>query len=166
MGRDDEVEVEVGDLVLVDDGLDALEAGDHADLVEVGHDGGGAVLEDALGERADGEVGALGVDVAVDEAGGDVVATGVDDLGALADAVVHVAHGRDATVADGDAAVVDLCRVDIDDLAALDDEVGGHLALGDVQKLHVHVRSYLSVMPTRCPCCPAFLPVYSVPLSH
>ena len=48
------------------------------------------------------------MDVPVDEAGRDEHALRVDDLRALADAVIHIAHGGDGLIADGDAAIVDL----------------------------------------------------------
>ena len=132
MRRHHEVEVEVGGLVFCDDGLDALDAADHAHLVEVGHDRGGAVLEDRLCEGPDGEVGAFRVDVAVDEAGGDEGALRVDHLGPLADRVVDVAHRRDALPADGHACV------DVDDLPAGDDDVCRLLAACNCQKPLVH----------------------------
>ncbi len=101
MGGNDEVQVEVGRLVLLKHGLDALDAGHHADLVQVGHNGGGAVLEHALGEGADGQVGAFRMDVPVDEAGRDEHALRVDDLRALADAVIHIAQWPSRSFPDG-----------------------------------------------------------------
>ena len=155
--RHDEEQVEVGDLVLLDDGLDALQTRNDADLMQVGHDRGGAVLEHGLGKRADREVGAFGMHVRVDEAGRDEHAARIDDLRGRALAILHIADRGDPVVDDRDAAVVDLARVDVDDLAVLDDDVSRALSAGNCQQLHVHANP---------PCSYSLFPFRYLPARH
>ena len=77
-------------------------------------------------------------DVPIEEAGRQIIAPGVDDLCPLADAVCHIADVRDLVAADGHAALIDLARVNIDDLTILDDQIGRLRPLCNSQQFLVH----------------------------
>ena len=140
--RHDEVQIEVGDLVLLKHGLDAGKTRHHADFVKVGHDGGGAMLEHSFREGTNGQVGAFRMDIPVDEARGDEGPLSVDCARSFADTVVDVADRRDGLVANRHAAVVDLARVDVDDATARDDHVGRLGSTCNAQKFPVHALSF------------------------
>ncbi len=125
MGRNDEVDRQIGVLRFLQDGLDAFQSGNDADLMQVGHDAGGTVLQNAFCKGTDGQTGAFGMDVTVQETGRDVVSLCVDHLGVFADAVRYIAHSRDGITADSNTAIIDLAGVDIDDLTVVDHQVGG-----------------------------------------
>ena len=78
------------------------------------------------------------MDVPIEKAGRQIIAPGVDDLRPLADAVCHIADGRDLVAADGHAALIDLARVNIDDLTILDDQIGRLRPLCNSQQFLVH----------------------------
>ena len=121
--------------------LHALHAGDDGDLHQVAGHGGGAVLDHHLGKLGVGEHAALNVNVGVDEAGRQVLAGSVDDLGVRATAALgQVAHSGNAFSGDGDVGGVDLCGVDIDQLAATDDYVSGSLPLCHCDEPVIHHR--------------------------
>ena len=56
----------------------------------------------------------------------------------VADAVCHIADGRDLVAADGHAALIDLARVNMDDLTILDDQIGRLHPLCNSQQFLVH----------------------------
>ena len=75
------------------------------------------------------------MDVAVEEAGCQVAAGGVDHARALADAVGGVAHVCHAAAGDRDVDVLlDLAGVDVHEARVLDDGLGRSGALGDGDK--------------------------------
>ena len=63
------------------------------------------------------------MDVAVHKARSDVLAGGVNDLGIRTDGIIHVAHCRNPAVADGHTALIDLAGINVDQLAALDNQI-------------------------------------------
>ena len=134
VGGNDEVNSQVGGLCFLQHSFDAFQAGNNADLVQVGHDAGGAVQQNALSEGTDCQGRAFGMDVAVQEAGSDVVALGVDDLGVLADAVSNIAHSSDLIATDSNATVVDFTGEDVYDLTVVNDQIGGLQALGNSEQ--------------------------------
>ena len=144
MRRNDEIQIQIGDFVFSQHGFNALNARNNAHFVQVGHDGGGAMLQNALGKGANCQVGTFGMNVAVNEAGSDVLAAGVNDLGALADAVFNVAHCRDGLIANSHATFVNFARVHVDNLAILNDHVCRFSTTSYRKKLLVHARPFLS----------------------
>ena len=138
MGGHDEVDFQICGLGLLQNGLDALQTGDHTHLVQVGHDTGGTVGQHRLRKGPDGQRRALGVNMSIQEAGGQILSAGVHHTGVLAHAVGHVAHGGNGISADGHSAVIDLTGVHIDDLAVLDDQVSGLEPLGDSEQVLIH----------------------------
>lgn len=121
--------------------LHTLHAGDDGDLHQVAGHGGGAVLDHHLGKLGVGEHAALNVDVGVDEAGGQVLAGGVDDLGVRAAAAFgQLAYGGNALSGNGDVGGVNLCGVNVDQLAAPDDHVSGSLPLSHCDEPVIHHR--------------------------
>jgi hypothetical protein len=118
---------------LVEHPPDAVEAEHVGDLVVVDQDGRRAVRQDGLGEPLDGHRRGLDVQVGVDQAGDEVGAAGVEDLGLGAARVRGVAEHRDPAGAHRDVdAVEDLARVDVDEPPAGDQQVGGPAAHADV----------------------------------
>lgn len=133
VGRHHEINFQVCGLGLLQDGLDALQPGHHAHLVQVRHNAGGAVCQHRLGKGPDGQRGAFRMDMSVQEAGGQILSLRVHHPGALADTVFHIAHGSDGVAADGHAAVIDLTGIDIDHLAVPDHQIGRSLTLRNGQ---------------------------------
>ena len=81
--------------------LYSLQAQHIADLMGIHKNTRGAVGDDSPGVLPHGDHGGFHVDMAVQEAGGDGGAVGVDDLGVLPDAVGGVPHQGDAAHGDG-----------------------------------------------------------------
>ena len=75
---------------------------DDEDLVEPGDDRRGAERHDRLGEAGDRHLRAFDVQMAVDHAGAEIVARGVDDLRFLDRIIGDLADGHDAIAVDGD----------------------------------------------------------------
>ena len=108
--------------------LQALQAGDGDILVQPGDHAGGAVGHHRLGVAGDAQFAALAVDVAVDQAGDQVAALRLDDLGVRPDVGGHVPHGGNHVAVDGHIGGVDLTGHNVDQLPAADDLVGGELS--------------------------------------
>ena len=102
--------------------------------IEAIDDGGCAMKQAAGGEHGGIGVGVPLVAMRVDQAGNEEASASVDHLGALANGVIHIAHGRDALALDGDmgARLVDGPGVAVDDPTVLDDFVGGLVAHRDI----------------------------------
>ena len=63
------------------------------------------------------------MNVTVQETGRQVVAIGIHDVCAFADAIIHIAHSRNRISADGNAAVIDFAGIDVDDFAVADHKI-------------------------------------------
>ena len=109
-------------------GINGRNAAHDADLVQVGINARGAVRQDDLGKAHGAEVAALRMDVALDEAGGEVLPAGVQNLGLFADGIVDITDGGDALAGDGDAAGIDLAAIDVDNLTIDDRQIGFFLS--------------------------------------
>ena len=131
--RHGEQDLEREPAALLEHPADAVQAEHVGDLVVVDEDGRRAVREDRLGEPRDRDHRGLDVQVGVDQAGHEVRAVGVEDLGVRPARVAGVAEHRDPPVLHRHVdAVVDLARVDVDEPAAGDQQVGGRAAHADV----------------------------------
>ena len=139
MGRHDEIQVQIGRLVFFDYGLDALKAAYHAHLVEVGHDRCRAMLEHRFRERPSCQVGAFGMNMAIDEARRNEGTLGIDDFRALADAVVHIAYCGNRLTAYRHAAIIDFARVHVHNATVRNHDVRWLAAACYRKKFLVHV---------------------------
>ena len=122
----------------------ALEAAYVGDLVAVGDGGGGAPGERHAGVLGRANVGALDVQVAVDETGGEVAALAIDDAGGLPGGngrVCAVApleqDARDAAACNRDLTACHAQTVHVDDLRVHEHRVRRHATLRRVdESLH------------------------------
>ncbi len=140
-GRGEHV-LERGALGVVEHGAHTLHAGDVAALVRVGEDRGGAARHHDARVLGAADHGGLNMDMRINVAGRHVLASGVDDLGSLTDAVLggvladaEIGH---APAGDGDIGVLeDLVRGHAHEIGVADNKVGRTLALGDLDELGV-----------------------------
>lgn len=81
MGRHHEVELQIRLLHFLQQRLNGRQTCHHAALVQVGHNGGGAVLQQDLRQRLQRQAGAFRMYVPVDKARRDIIALRVNDDG-------------------------------------------------------------------------------------
>ena len=138
-GGDGVVELDGRVLGLRQHFLHALNAGDDGDLHQVRGNSGGSVLDHHLGKLRVGEHAAFDVDVGVQEAGSQIHALGVDDLGMRThSAGGDGADGGDFAIGDGDLRLIDLMGDHVHQFAVLDHDVCGLLAQGYLNQFVVH----------------------------
>ena len=74
MGRNDKIDLQIRGLCLFQDGLDALQTGHDANLVQIRHDARRAVSQNGLRKRTDRQRRAFRMDVPIEEAGRQIIA--------------------------------------------------------------------------------------------
>ena len=143
-GGHHELDVERGARGVLDHEREAVEAAHVGDLMAVGDGGGGAAGERHAGVLGRADIGALDMQMAVDETGGEVAALAIDDAPRLPGGngcVLAVApleqDAGDATACDRDLPARDAQAVHIDDPRVHEHEIGRHAPLRRIdQSLH------------------------------
>jgi len=103
----------------------ARKTGYHEDLVQPGDHARGPKRHHGVGEHGDGELAALKMDVAVDQAGDKMVPRRVNDDRAFAHVFADISDRHDPLSGDRHIRRVDLLGEHVDQAPSRDDQIGG-----------------------------------------